>query len=499
MAMDAADQQRVMKWITEMMYTLDIRRVEVSKLFDAFQGKQRLAFATNQWQQLHQNRYKDFSDNWCGVVGRAAVDRHEIKGFRLGDKTDQRTTGEQNLWADWNRNEMAAQSNQGFLSAIVAKRSSVLVWGDKNELPVMTWEHPSQVTVVYDPDTRQPIRALKWWADEEYEYATLYRPDFVWKFSRKASGAAVVNAEGFTRSGIFVPTAVPIGVGGWEPRQPAGDDVWPLPNPLGEVPIVEWNNRPLLGGDPISDIEGTMAMQHAINLMWAYLFVAADYASMPARIVLGAPPELPILDENGQQIGTRPAKLEDLAAGKVVFLPGASDVKSWEAAKLDVFTGVVQEAIEHTGSQTSTPGHYLLNKGMANLNGDALTAAEVPLATKVGNQQLHFNPASKRTTRLMALVRGDKDTAQRIAEADSQRFTHWKDGAMHSLAQVADAATKDRSIGMSLRTVLEERYGFTDAQIDQEMERIKEEASDPILEAAVKGLAAGAGSFASGN
>jgi hypothetical protein len=261
------------------------------------------------------------------------------------------------------------------------------------------------------------------------------------------------------------------------------------------VPVVEWLNQPRSAVSP-SRRSGVMAMQDAINLMWGYLFSAADYASMPARVVTGAePPKVPILDASGQIIGSKPATMEDLTNKRLLFLPGVTgkaNIAQWDAAKLDVFTNVVVEAVGHIAAQTQTPGHYMLtNEKFANLNGDALTAAEVPLAAKVANQQIFYNPAAKETAALMALVRGKKDMAKAIRESDGRQFVQWKDPAMHSLAQVADAATKDRAVGMSLRTVLERRYGFTEPEIDQEMKRVAAEQADPFLQqAAVESLPA---------
>jgi hypothetical protein len=469
-------------WVDKLHKVIIGRRTEIDQQFDYFEGKQPLAYATDEWRKFHADRYRDFSDNWCGVVGRAPVDRLRIDGFRLSDPTDKVTPDEQQLWTDWNRNELGAQSNQGFLASTIAKRSSVLVWGDGNDEPVVSWEHPKQVAVSYSSDgSRRRLAALKAWVEGDVEYATLYLPDEVFKFQRPA-GVPVV--EGRTPSGLVV--SVGPQEGAWTPREVPGEK-WPLDNPLGEVPIVEWVNRPMLGGDPISHISGTIAMQDAINTLWAYLFAAADYASMPARVVTGAePPKIPVLDANGQVIGSRPAKLDDLAKGKLLFLPGATGVDQWDAAKLDVFTGVITQGVGHIAAQTSTPGHYLLaSENYANLNGDALTAAEVPLAIMVGNQQIHFNPAAKETTRLMALVRGNTALADQIRAADSRRFVHWKDEAMSSLSQVADAATKDKSIGMSLRTILERRYGMTEPEIDRELDRIRAEKSDPLLQALV--------------
>lgn len=481
-----ATAEQALARVSSLHQRLNGRRAEIDKQFAYFEGKQPLAYATTEWRTMHEGRYRDFADNWCGVVARAPVDRLRIDGFRLGKTDDLMTPDEQQLWTDWNRNEMGAQSNQGFLASTIAKRSAVLVWGDQNDEPVATWEHPAQVIVDYAADgSHRRVAALKAWVDGNMEYATLYLPDEVWKYER-----ATYVDTGRTESGLYVPARA-TGAGGWSLRDVSGEPN-PQPNPLGEVPVVEWANRPLLGHQPVSDIAGTMAMQDAINLLWAYLFTAADHASMPARVVLGMePPKIPILDEAGQVVGSKPAKMEDLAKGRLLFLPGSDkgSIAQWDAAKLDVFTGVITQSVGHVAAQTSTPGHYLLtNKEFANLNGDALTAAEVPLATKVGNQQTHFSPQAKETARLFALVRGRTDLAQAIRDTDGRQFTQWKDPSMHSDSQVADAATKDRSVGMSLRTVLERRYGMTEQEIDRELTRIREERADPTMDRLTEGL-----------
>ena len=480
----ATTAQQALAWVNKLYKVLTDRRPEIKKSFDYFEGDQPLVYATPQWREFHAERYKGFSDNWCAVVAQAPVDRLRIDGFRIGkDRTDEQRA----LWDDWKRNELELQSKQGFLGSTIAKRSATMVWGDAEDNPVVTWEHPSQIAVAYAADgSRRRLAGLKAWADESKEYATLSLPGALWKFERPA----YVMHDGRTDSGIIIPAGV-AGVGGWQPRQPASDDVWPLPNPLGEVNMVEWLNRPLLGGEPLSDIAGTMAMQDAINALWAYMFAAADHASMAARVVTGADwPQIPVLDDKGQKIASRPAKLEDLAQGRFLFIPGQNaKIDQWDAAKLDVFTDEVETAVGHIAAQTSTPGHYLLtNETFANLNGDALTAAEVPLATKVGNQHIFYNPSAKDTLRLMAKVRGNDALAESMRMAEMQ----WKDEAMHSLQQVADAATKDRAVGLSMRTILETRYGMDPDRIDIELDRIREEQVDPTLDRIAQGLIADA-------
>ena len=468
-----ATAKEALAWVTQLYNVLADRRPGVEKAFNYFEGEQPLAYASDAWKSFHANRYAGFSDNWCGVVGRSPVERLRIDGIRIGDDTEVVDPAEKELWNDWKRNELGAASKQGFLASTIAKRSAVLVWGAGNDEPEVTWEHPAQVAVAYSSaNSRKRLAAIKVWHEGDDEYATLYLPDGVWKW-RRPIGAKVT--EGRTESGIYV--SVDLGTSDWKPREVA-NEAWPLDNPLGEVPVVEWVNRPLLGMEPLSDIEGTMAMQDAINMLWAYLFASADQASMAARVVLGAePPKIPILDETGQIIGSKPAKMEDLANGRLLFLPGAGDSKpsidQWDAAQLDVFTKVVSEAVSHVAAQTSTPGHYLLtNSSFANLNGDALTAAETPLVQKViAAQENGYDFAARETFRLMAKVRGNNALAEQVRTSSIQ----WKDAAMHSLSQVADAATKDRAVGMSLATVLRTRYGFTPSEVEAELERVAAE------------------------
>lgn len=493
--------QEAARLVDKLYQRLVNRRPHIEKQYHYFEGKQPLAYATEEWKKFHSNRYQDFSDNWCGVVARTAVDRQRIDGFRLGGPTDKLTDDEQELWRDWNRNDLEAQSSQGFLAAGIAKRSAVIVWGNNDDEPEVSWEHPAQVIVDYDPTGRIRRSALKAWQDGDIEYATLYLPDGLYKFDRPAvqseEARQRLKDSGFILPAGFLSTAA----GGWRVREVDGE-TWPVPNPLGEVPVVEWTNRPLLGGEPISDIEGTISMQDAINTLWAYLFTAADHASMTARVVLGAePPKVPVLDSNGQVISSKPAKLDDLAQGRLLFLPGVGDharIDQWDAAKLDVFGDQIARALGHVAAQTQTPGYYLLtNEKFANLNGDALTAADVPLVDKLKDKAKYLNTAAKDTARLMALVRGKTKLAAQIAETNGRDFVQWKDPAMHSLSQVSDAATKDRSVGLSLRTVLELRYGMTEPQIDRELQRIRDEKADPTL-AALVGAMTGTGTGGAG-
>ena len=444
------------------------RRAAVQKAEEYYTGKQRLRFASDKWAEYNAARYKDFSDNWCGPVANSPNERLRVTGFRLDDDPS-RSDAERSLWRDWQAADMDAQSSQGFLASIVTSRSYVLVWGTPDDEPVATWERADQVTLLHDPE--QPLRAtaaLKTWHDDDTEYATLYTVDQVWKWQRpylEISG----NAEVPPRVGRFFETTSGLTIPSlsredWQPRE-VGAEPWPMVNPLGVVPVVEMPNRPMLGRDPLSDITGTMAMQDAINLLWAYLFAAADFASMPARVVMGQdPPKIPILNEAGQVVGEKPVDMKKLAQDRILWLTGEnSKIGQWDAAKLDVFTTIIETGVTHIAAQTRTPPHYLvLGKGLVNVNAEGMKTAETGLVKKVQEMQLFLSPPVRGVFQRMALVRGN----QGLAEQARLGVVEWKDAENHSEAQLVDALVKLGGLGFPFAW-LAERYGLSQPEIER--------------------------------
>ena len=443
---------------------LKSRAKDITERDEYYGGEQPLRFATPEWAAEHAKRYEDFSDNWCGVVADSTVERIHVQGFRLDDSTSL-SEAERALWrAVWLDNDMDAQAAQGVLQTVVSSRSYILVWGDPDtEQPVVTWEHPNHVLVEYDAENpRRRVAAIKWWLDDDLEYLNLYLRDELWKWQRPRS----------SRTGLVLPA----GYGGeWVDR--AGQEEQPLANPIGDVPIVELMNRPRLSLDPLSDIHGAMAMQDAINLLWAYLFNAADYASMPARVIMGQqPPKVPILDAAGQKVGDREVDPKELTNGRLMWLTGQhANIGTFPAAQLSGFSEVVEVAVGHLAAQTRTPQHYLIGK-MANLSGDALKAAETGQALKSAEFAISNTYPIREVFRLAALVGGDKGAAQAAARGTVK----WKDTESRSESQLADALTKLKDIGFPFE-YLAERYGLDDTELDRVMQMREDEANDPLL------------------
>lgn len=446
---------------------LSDRAKTVEKRDAYYRGDQRLEFVSDRFREFQSERnLGQFADNWCRVIADSPAERLEVTGFRLDDDTTV-SDAEQQLWSVWRRNDMDVQSSQGFLESTIASTSYVMVWGDPDtDEPLLTWEHPSQVIVEYDRE-RPRVRsaALKAWRDEENEYATLYLRDTIWKFQRKF-------------------TEFDFGAKKWDQRRVDGEP-WPLPNPLGEVPIVEFPNRPLLGQPPLSEIQGAMALQDAINLIWAYLFTAADFASLPARVVMGAElPMMPVLDSNGQVVGEKPVELGTLEQGRMLWLTGQNaSIGQWTAADLKVFTDVVEVAVGHLAAQTRTPQHYLIGK-MANLSAESLRAAEAGLAKKVTEMQTFLSPAVRDVFRLVALTQDDAN----LADACRGGRVLWRDSETRSEAQLVDALLKLQSIGFPFGW-LAEKYGLSDS----ELARVEEMRASSLDRLMVGDLAAFAG------
>jgi hypothetical protein len=454
--------------LTERIYTrLNAGRPATDKAEGYYEGRQPLAFATEEWKKANAAQYAGFSDNWCATVVNAEAERLTPIGI-----TNLPKRGSRLIWDHLQYNEFDMQFSQGLITTLAAKRTFAIVWGDRDGNPIVTWEHPSNVEIEYDfENPRIRKAALKTWVDEDKEYATLYTPDELWKFERPRQSA--VNERDSQSKQAQTGYA---SEGGWQARIIQGDATWPLRNPLGVVPVVEFANRPTLKGDPVSEIQGVMPMQDAINLLWAYLFLAADYASMDARVILGTePPKIPILDkETGAVIGTRPVDMKDLRERRLVTLSGSdAKIDSWKAAQLDIFTDTIEIAVGHIAAQTRTPPTYLVsNKGISNVNGDGLKAAEIGLNKKAGEFITFTDPSLRELSRLVALVLDD----QKLAQATRLSKWVWANPEIRSEAQMADALLKKKQTGYPLEYILE-LDGKSPSEISRIMDMIKAEQS----------------------
>lgn len=449
--------------LTALWAELDKRQADIDRFDKAYRGEFKLHYASEEFRDFFAKRYEQFSDNWTGIVADAPHERLEYTGLRLKGERK----ADEALWDVWIENEADLYSDLALLDAIISKRAYALVWGDRDGNPRITWEHPSQAIVGYDVETRARTAGLKAWSDDTHDFATLYTPTEVWKFQRERG----------TKSSLVLPPGM-YTTGEWQPREVANEP-WPLHNPLGEVPLVEFANRPRLKGEPISDIAGTLAMQHAVNLLWAQLFTAADYAGFPQRIVLGAEmPTMPVLDQDGQEIGEKPIDLKKFSVQRAQWIedPGAK-IAEWKPANLEAWTNVIEVAVGHIAGQTRTPAHYMLIGGtIANVPEGGLKALETGLVKRSGEKTQHFGHPMREVNRLVCLVQDEPGKARAVAGGRAL----WRDVENRSDAQRSDALQKKRAMGYPLEYILE-LDGLEGEELTRVMQMAREEANDPVL------------------
>lgn len=457
-------QARALVLLLEQELLRRCSRIDVCQRF--YRGEQPLRFASEEFRKYHGERYANFSDNWVQVVSDSPVERLTVNGIKpYGvDQAD----GES--WRVWQTNGLDADSQLGFLSSVTSGRSFALVWGDPDdeETPVVTFEDATSCIVVYEPGSRRRRRAaLRRWQDGDTYMAVLYLPDQVWKFERpverrtKSENMAAADEE----------------LNGWVPRDTGDEEPNPQPNPMRVVPVVELPNRPSLVDEPMSDVTGVMAMQNAVNLLWAQLFTASDYASFPQRVVLGAEvPMIPILDSAGTVVGEKPVDIERFAVDRVSMFTGENvSIAEWTAANLAAYTDVIEVAVGHIAAQTRTPQHYLIGK-MSNLSADALLAAETGLVKRVEEKQLWYGQGLRELFALIALAQGNEAKARAVRAGQML----WADAESRSQAQLADALVKLKTIGFPFE-FLALRYGLTPAEVvDMLAMKAREAELDPL-------------------
>jgi hypothetical protein len=361
-----------------------------------------------------------------------------VQGFRFDD--DQ---ADDDAWKVWQSNGLDAESLLVHTDALVYGRAFVSVWSDPDGEPVIRGESPLQIATAYAPgDWRTITFALKRWTDVEsgYVYATLYTPEEIRQYRS-------VN-----------PTPVPV--------SDHGDALGPIeleargdviPNPLGLVPIIEFTNRPRLGGRGASEIAGVIPLQDAVNALAGHLLVAAEFGSFKQRWATGL--EIPTNPETNEPVEPFDAALtklwvaEDPATKFGEF--GATDLSNFCRA-IDMFTA-------HIASQSSTPSHYL-NPSADRLSGESIKSAESGLIAKVRQRMQFFGEAWERVMRLAFATLDDPRSKSVHAEVI------WKDPEIRSDSELADAVAKRVAIGVPWSQAMRD-LGYS----PQEIERMRAE------------------------
>lgn len=462
---------QALEHLTGLSKKLANKRAEIEKAERYYEGEHNLRFATRKYREAFGALFREFSDNYCGLVVDVAVERMNIEGFRFplpedlpsiesesekegpaataSQKTEAATSpADKDAWEIWQRNQLDLYSDIAHEQAFIAGESFLIVGPEEENgvmHPLITVEHPLEVAVSMVPgSTRKRRAAIKQWWDEEtgYFYATLYLPDSVWKFqsSKKSKSGSASGIKWEERYGV--PTVIE--------------------NPFeGIVPVVPLVNRQRLRGGGRSELKDVIPLQDVINKTYNDALVASEFAAFRQRILTGM--EVPE-DENGNIIPDFDLK----ASVQRIMLIKDKDVgiHEFEVGDLGQYVTLLVHTRNEIAVVTRTPPQYLVGQ-IINVSGDALKAGESGLVSKVKRRSKFFGEGWEEAMRLSFLLK--KDPRAMSFEAE----TIWSNPEITTESAMADSLAKYATLGVPAQA-LWERLGASQTEIARWEEMLKE-------------------------
>jgi len=431
--------------------------VDMNTYRDYFEGEQTLTYTTDTFDAVFGEAFKGFRDNWCEVVINATNDKLTLTGFDLS------TGNADTIWEVFGNNDIDEQQIDHHEGTLVEGRSFVIVWPDEEMGATIDWQPGQLCRVFYNPDQRrEALWAVKRWQTDFGEiYVTFYTPENVMKFLDTAGSATALNSRMESQSSASALTEIP-GVGfaaGLERREVEGEP-WPLPNPLDEVPVVEFNNTSYR-----SEIKHVLPQQDAINKMIADMLVASSFSSFPQKYV--------------ETLGEEPADGWDSGPGEVWhFTPSMSATGDIVQSKFGSFDTTdpsnyiepISMMLQHVALTTSTPVRYFnqVDRGGRGdaPSGESLLVDDKPLNDKVEKKQIRFGNRWIQVARLVS--------KSLSAEADIRGEATWIDPRYDYRLSVVEEAKGLVEMGVPLKFVVT-KLGLTSEEQDIVVELIEEE------------------------
>lgn len=328
------------------------RRAEYARARDYYDGHHKLAFATEKFRSAFGSLFKAFADNLCPCVVETVKDRLKLDGFTVG--------GRAQGVADeiWRRNRLKVRAGQVHLDGLIEGDAYVIVWPDKEGVPVFYPNRGSAVCVEFDEE--EPgyiIRAAKAWptADKRYRL-NLYFRDRIEKYvtREQVQGGMPDKATAFVQYGVE-------------------GEAWPLPNPYDKVPVFHFGNRASIGCLGISELREAIPVQDALNKSVCDMLVAEEFYGFPQRYAIG-------LEEMTEAEAKERYQL--VAGGVWGSTSKDTQFGQFQPADISKFILVSESFRKEMARVSRTPLHYFSLEG-AFPSGEALKTAEAPLNDKV--------------------------------------------------------------------------------------------------------------------
>ena len=417
-----------MDLVQSLSETLDITTPTLDTLDSYYRGTQPTAFLAKKSSEALGDRLRSLSVNFPRLAVRSLAERLNLTGFRL-DGPDARP--DDDLWRIWRLNHMEEAAAQAHIDALVYGRSFVIVWAGRRG-PQITVESPRQMSVAYDPATREVTAAFKRWVSGRRGHAVLYGADEITRFVSSAD--------------VSDPSALPST--SWQVAET-------IPNPLGEVPVVPIvNHGRLLEVDGVSEMQDILGLSDALNKLMADAMVTSEYYARPRRWVTGLEA---MEDDDGNLVD--PFSSEE----QRVWQAESPDVKfgQFDPVRLDGYADLTAVVTQQIGALTGLPAHYMGLHGDQPASADAIRSAEASLVARAYALHRTFGQGWSDVARLIVAVRDGVDPSTVDVEPV------WASPETRTPAQAADAAAKLAGIGVPLSVVLGDVLGMTPTQIER--------------------------------
>jgi len=434
-------------WLDRLYARLVARQAEV-EFYDAYyRGDHPLPWLAPGAHEEFRRILRMTRSNYMGLVIDATAERLQIEGFRLDPAQD---VADDETWRIWQANQMDTESDKAVLEALVCGTAYTLVAPNPRDpgTPHVWVEHASQAIVEHEPGSGRRVTAagLKVWVDDWVGelHATLYLPDGLWKWRAKRPASGAVSKPA------------------WEPRAVAGE-AWPAPNPLGVVPLVEWQNNPRLLTGGVSELSDLTDIQDRVNKTIADRLVTQDFGAFPQKWAVAWPDE----DEDGNP------NTVDIGRNRIVTTDVAeTKFGQWDAAPMDPYTSAKREDVKDIASRSRTPAQYLLGE-MSNVNGETLKAAESGLVSKAKHRMRSLDGGAEETVHLLRRAAG-------LPSAGAAIETLWRNPEWRTEGELTDAVVKRRQTGIASLRQAREDVGYSATQIARLEADDRAEALDPV-------------------
>jgi hypothetical protein len=397
----------------------------ITRYTNYYDGQHEFNFSSEKFATQFARRLRTMRDNLCKTCVKAPSDRLEILGF----SSDKKSTVYNESWEIWKRSQMPRLAKRVHRDAFKTGDAFVQVWKGKDGFARIVPQDPKTITVFYDTETQEIVKAAKIWkGDDDYIYLTLFYPDRIEKYisNRPArEGAAPTTAAAFT-------------------VRPVDAEPWPLPNPLGIVPVFHFG----LEGSILDDV---IPLNDALNKEMADMLVGSEANSLRQRWTTGITYE--INSETGQ-------KIIPFERASQWFTANDTNAKFGEFADvtLSEFLAVINDFRNEIANVAGIPQYYF-RLGTGDFpSGEALTKAESRFSSLIADAQLDFGETWAAAVKLAMVIDG-KQTGDQGFE------TQWKSPSPASDNEKLDQGLKKKQLGVSDERNLSE-IGYSDADIE---------------------------------